>query len=141
MATRLGVDIGGTFTDLIVYDDDAGTSKKQTLPEFRGVDTVTTSAATYQIDAAAVNKYVVVTTADPSTTDLVINENEFEIGDWFCVLATGDGLVTATRDTNVDLYSINDGVSADKELFEYGFVTFLMYDTNKWVTLGAAVSA
>ena len=35
MATRLGVDVGGTFTDLIFYDDDSGevrVSKEPTTP-------------------------------------------------------------------------------------------------------------
>jgi N-methylhydantoinase A len=35
MATRIGVDVGGTFTDLIFYDDNSGeirVSKEPTTP-------------------------------------------------------------------------------------------------------------
>ena len=36
MATRLGVDVGGTFTDLIFYDDETGeihVGKEPTTPD------------------------------------------------------------------------------------------------------------
>ena len=32
MATRIGVDIGGTFTDLICYDDDSGKILVEKVP-------------------------------------------------------------------------------------------------------------
>ena len=55
MATRIGVDVGGTFTDLVFYDDVSGevfVTKTSTTPEApdRGVVTATSALSSEQIE-------------------------------------------------------------------------------------------
>ena len=124
-----------------IYDDSATAVRKIDMPNLKGIETDSTAASTYDLDGDDVNKLLIVTTADPSSTVLTINENEFTIGDWFSVLATDDGAVTLVPENgNVEIYSSGESASASRTLTENAFLTLIMYDTNKWVVLGPSAT-
>ena len=60
MATRIGVDVGGTFTDLIYYDDETGevrVGKEPTTPAAPEQGVISAVAATLEGDALARTGY------------------------------------------------------------------------------------